>query len=69
MSYNVHITHMLSYQSCFTDVISCYISSCGTNEDIHDYEKQLLEKCFDENDNICLGHSASYEPPFIINTI
>lgn len=64
MSDNIQL---LSYQSCFTDVISCYITSCGTNEDIRDYEKTLLEKCIDDNDNIILGNSASYEPPILSN--
>jgi len=72
VQYKETVKTLSLYQSCrpsFTDIISCYISSCGTNEDINEYEKHLLEKCFDENDNICLGRSASYEPPFIINTI
>lgn len=65
-----NVNPLLLYQSCgptFTDIISCYVSSCSTNEDIREYEKKLLEKCFDDNDNICLGHSPSYEPPLFSN--
>lgn len=50
-------------------ITNCYNSSCCTTEDIREYEKSLLEKCVDENDNVYLGNPASYEPPFIINNI
>lgn len=49
------------------DICNCYISLCGTEGDIKDYEEKLLEKCFDDNfEPVHLASTlVSYEPPFV----
>jgi hypothetical protein len=39
-------------------------------EDLNDYEEKLLQKCFDNDyDQIDLGKTDAYIPPFISNNI
>lgn len=48
------------------DMCNCFMNICGTEQDIKEYEERLLAKCFDNiNNNIDIGQTQAYEPPFV----
>ena len=52
------------------DICNCYMFLCANEENIKDYEEKLLEKCFDQEYKIDLGHTYNtYEPPFCVADI
>lgn len=58
------------------DLQNCYVyyvnhlafvgCTCLQRQTLQEYEEQLLEKCFDRQyDNLQLGETQAYVPPFI----
>lgn len=50
------------------DIYNYYMYFCSNKEDLKNYEEKLLEKCFDNNyEDLNLGNTHAYSPPFIYN--
>ncbi len=49
------------------DICNLYVYLCyKNNDDINDYEQQLLDKCFDKQyEQFNLGETVTYSPPFL----